>query len=891
MKKFLSLLLAFVMLFSLVACGDNPSDSGDGKTPVNSGDNQGDVNVPDDGGEGEGEASDSAVTEFEPEATYTYESWTSGLSANWNPHDYEDNNSSGQLGYLIDSFYTMAFNDELHPMEDATRTPFDGYLYIPSMASGMPVDVTAEVAAEHPDWIPEGATSGYAWEIPLREDLYFDTGYHITANSYVEGMKRILDYKLQNYRSTDVYANTYGIVGAEAYFKSGQYALSEFVSANMGADEYVDPANFTTTADGTYQYDGKDVVLDIKSGGNWGLDGGISTYAGQVDQVDRLIAAANEKGWVYLTPDLLKDLQDVIAMLHSAADVEEYAASAGDYAYQEFEEMVFFGFDNPEVTYEDTVGLYAKDDYHLVEVFKASCSGFTLFYNAIQDYLLLVEPDVYDSCITQQADGTYASTYMTSAETSPSYGPYSMTSYQTDKLIHYSRNDSWYGYHDDVNNVYKDPTDGKIYRTYQTTDIDIQALEGDAAVATAKNMFLSGELVTYGLQAADMDQYRNSEYCIDEPGASIFFMLLTGNVDGLQAREDAEGFDTAVEDIQTILCPSFRKAFAVSFDRQAYCDETSPSLTPGYGIFGKTIIYDPETAGYYRDTDVAKQALCDFYSVDTSAFSSLDDAVDSITGYDPEAAKELYTAAFQESLDAGYITDADGDGKCDQTINIIYAIGAQSVTDIMQLRINWMDTAIVKATEGTPFENKVHIKASAPLGGGEEFANALKSGSCDVCLCGWTGSAMDPYNLLQAYTWDSYSYAANWYHPQQDMLELTLNGETIEMSVYDWAECVTGNDVTVGDKTYNFGTNNADQETRLQILAGVEGKLLQTFTYIPFANDGSKFLLSQKVYYVVDEYNPVMGFGGLAYMKYNYNDEEWKAYCDEQIAAHGQLQY
>ena len=43
MKKFLSLLLAFVMLFSLVACGDNPSDSndGDGKTPVNSGDNQG----------------------------------------------------------------------------------------------------------------------------------------------------------------------------------------------------------------------------------------------------------------------------------------------------------------------------------------------------------------------------------------------------------------------------------------------------------------------------------------------------------------------------------------------------------------------------------------------------------------------------------------------------------------------------------------------------------------------------------------------------------------------------------------------------------------------------------------------------------------------------------
>ena len=59
--------------------------------------------------------------------------------------------------------------------------------------------------------------------------------------------------------------------------------------------------------------------------------------------------------------------------------------------------------------------------------------------------------------------------------------------------------------------------------------------------------------------------------------------------------------------------------------------------------------------------------------VDVSQYASLDEAVDSITGYDPETAKELYTEAFNEAIEAGYITDADGDGISDQTVQIEYA--------------------------------------------------------------------------------------------------------------------------------------------------------------------------------------------------------------------------
>ena len=46
-------------------------------------------------------------------------------------------------------------------------------------------------------------------------------------------------------------------------------------------------------------------------------------------------------------------------------------------------------------------------------------------------------------------------------------------------------------------------------------------------------------------------------------------------------------------------------------------------------------------------------------------------------------------------------------------------------------------------------------------------------------------------------------------------------------------------------------------------------------------------LLSYQVYYVVDEYNPIMGRGGIAYLKYSYNETDWAAF----VASQGELKY
>ena len=74
----------------------------------------------------------------------------------------------------------------------------------------------------------------------------------------------------------------------------------------------------------------------------------------------------------------------------------------------------------------------------------------------------------------------------------------------------------------------------------------------------------------------------------------------------------------------------------------------------------------------------------------------------------------------------------------------------------------------------------------------------------------------------------------------------------------------------------------------MELLAVIEGQVLQTYNYIPMLQDASMALLSQQVYYVIEEYNPVMGRGGIAYAKYNFNEADWATYVADQG---GELKY
>lgn len=119
-------------------------------------------------------------------------------------------------------------------------------------------------------------------------------------------------------------------------------------------------------------------------------------------------------------------------------------------------------------------------------------------------------------------------------------------------------------------------------------------------------------------------------------------------------------------------------------------------------------------------------------------------------------------------------------------------------------------------------------------------------------------------------------------------MTMTVDGEEITTTMKNWSDALNGVTITVNGKEYNFGEGYVDIETRLSILANFEVTVLETYDYLPMLQDGGMSLLSQQIYYVVEEYNPVMGRGGIAYNKYNYSEAEWKAYVAEN---NGELKY
>lgn len=855
-KKILALLLALVMAVAVFAGCQTPAEPSEATAaPAASGDPS-------------GEATDA------PEAdTYTYQDSVSVMATNWNPHTYQTTDDA----YPVDTadirigLYELIFNDELHPVEG--KEPFTGYVVLPEMAASLPVDVTEQVKAEHPEFgIPEDMTSGYAYTIDLNPDACWEDGTPINADTYVYSMQKLLDPKLLNYRAVDYYGQNFSIAGAEEYANAGRtvdldnYAMSGYTleDLTLGEDgQYVSP-------EGSPMFVGVnfDLSWTAQSGGT--LQELVEAYGDQYFNMERweeLVALADENGLAPLT-------EDSYAMLVSLISTDAWMEDESNAPCYFVERKTY-----PEVDFS-TVGLYKSGDYQITLVLDKALAGFNLYYRLTSNWI--VKEDLYESCLTSStgADGVevWSSTYNTSVETTSSYGPYKLVEFQTDKFMRYEKNENWYGW-TDGKHEYVDPNDGQTYPMYQTTAIECEVVE---EAATRKLMFLRGELMGYGLGSEDFDTYRSSEYCYATPAETIFFLILNGYLEAIQSREAAADFDKTQYDLETMTVLEFRKAVALTYDKDLFAATVSPARSGGYGIIGNAYVWDVDTGALYRDTDQAKQALCNAYSVDVSEYASLDEAAASITGYDPEQAKVFYGEAFTKALEAGYITDEDGDGISDQTVRIEYCISVDN--DFMTQTIDYLNEKMAEVTAGTPFEGKVQFVKSAPYG--NEWSDRIREGLSDTVLAGWQGSALNPFSLTDQYVNPASMYDANWFDATTvDMtLELTVDGEarSITMNLREWSDALNGAAVTTEDgNTYNFGDGMADPQDRLTILAAIETQILGTYNYLPMLQDGSMALLSQQVYYVVEEYNPILGRGGIQYLRYNYDDAEWAAYVAE----------
>ena len=815
MKKLLSLVLAVVMVLGLVACGGNGGS--ETTAPV--------------------ETTTPAV-----EGTYTYNYALAEFPTNWNYHTYQTNIDAEILDYISSGFYVFDYNE--------TK---DGYAMVDGMAVGDPVDVTADYVGQY--GIVEGDTAR-AYILNLRQDLKWQDGTPITAHDFVESAKRLLNPEAQNYRADGMYAGSVQIHNAEAYLKQGQVNMTE---NNLAPTRYL-VADLVKAEDGTYTTpDG--IPMYIATGfalTDW-LSGNTLQYYVEgygdamfdVESFNALAAMANEEGLVAATDETIDLLTKVIT----------FSASWGESA-DNIPDYLVYEVTYPEVAWEN-VGWFAKSDYELVFVMDAPLDGFYLKYNLPSP---LVHIEMYDACASV-VDGVYTNTYGTSAETTMSYGPYKLTSYQADKQYILEKNEYFYDLSED---------------TYQATSIVVDCVKEPA---TRLELFLQGKLDTFGLTKDYMDEYQMSDYTYYATGDSTFAMVFNPDAEALVTAQAAAG-ENINKTILTI--KEFRQAMSYALDRNAFCLATSPMNAPGFGLFSGLIVSDPEAGTAYRTTDVAKNVLAEFWGIseeygEGKLYADIDEAIDSITGYNLAKAQELYNVAYDMAIEQGLMDE-------DDVVEI--KIGTPNNTSTFYNNgYEFLVNNYTEAVKGTKLEGKLTFSRDDTLG--NAFSDALKNNQVDMLFgVGWTGSTLDPYGLMEAYIDPNYQY-----DDCTDFTAITcdieINGTVYTASVQDWQKIMNGAACTItaadgSTMEYSCGTADKDPETRLAILGALEGAVLQNYNFLPIMDDASAQLRGQQIEYYTEEYIFGMGFGGMKYYTFNYTDAEWDAYVAEN---NGELDY
>ena len=774
----------------------------------------------------------SCVAVADEAPTYTYDVALSEFPTNWNYHTYQTNIDAEILDYISSSFYVFDYNE--------TK---DGYAMVDGMAVGDPVDVTADYVGQY--GIVEGDTAK-AYILNLRQDLKWQDGTPITANDFVESAKRLLNPEAQNYRADGMYAGSVQIHNAEAYLKQGQVNMTE---NNLAPTRYL-VADLVKAEDGTYttpdgipMYIATGFALTDWLGGNT-LQYYVEGYGDamfDVESFNALAAMANEEGLVAATDETIDLLTKVITF---SADWGESADNIPDYLVYEVT--------YPEVAWEN-VGWFAKSDYELVFVMDAPLDGFYLKYNLPAP---LVHIEMYDACASV-VDGVYTNTYCTSAETTMSYGPYKLTSYQADKQYVLEKNEYFYDLSED---------------TYQATSIVVDCVK---EASTRLELFLQGKLDTFGLSKDYMDEYQMSDYCYYATGDSTFAMVFNPDAEALVTAQAAAG-ENINKTILTI--KEFRQAMSYALDRNAFCLATSPMNAPGFGLFSGLIVSDPEAGTAYRSTDVAKNVLAEFWGVseeygEGKLYADIDEAVDSITGYNLAMAQEKFNEAYDIAIESGLMDE-------DDVVEI--KIGTpNNTTAFYNNGYEFLVNNYTEAVKGTKLEGKLQFSRDDTLG--DAYSDALKNNQVDMLFgVGWTGSALDPYGLMEAYISPDYQYDDSTDFTAI-MCDIEIDGVVYTASVWDWYCVMNGEAMTLtaadgSTIEYSCGVADENPEVRLEILGALEGAVLLNYNFLPIMDDASAQMRGQQINYYTEEYIFGMGFGGIKYYTYNYNDAEWDAY-------------
>lgn len=791
--------------------------------------------------------------------TYTYKSWTTALGSNWNPHAWETNADDAILSYISSPFMTMSIKDSK-----------DGvYQWVYEMATEV-VDTTKENYKDLEKYgskLPEGETAaqqtaGYVFDIKLNKEAKWENGDKITADDYVESMKRLLDPKMKNYRANLYYAGESAIAGAAEYYNS-ESPIYE-LAINLDTEEVAEADQYYINLSAAWALSSSYSITKLYEMG-YIYDSQDDPETEEVEETaygetyyNELLEQKNAYGYVPVT----EENQEKVAYV-----INQFLAAFGESAYNEdgtlnayYWSHVYYVSGIGEKVEYDSVGLYKVDDYTIRYVLK-TYQDVNYFYTSLTS-TWLVNIELYDAGLDTSGE-LVTTDYGTSKRTSMSYGVYKIDSLQEGKQIVFTQNEEWYGFEKlEDGTLYSETNflvDGKKVQQYQTNKIVIDVMDE----ATAKQQFFVGELTDYSPNADELSSFTLSDqlYKVDETYTMSFFF--NTNLAMLKTMDESKGNTNSVVLSNT----NFRKAFSLAVDRAEFVTATA-GYKPAYSLMNDLYFYDVynDPTSKYRATDEAMQAVVNLYGVkygEGEIYATLEEAYKSISGYNLTEAKALMAEALKELTEAGLYKAGEN-----IHIRIGWAKGALTSDDNAQLAL--MNKYINAAAKEAGF-GEITLEAIGNIN--NRYADVPK-GEYAIGYGAWGGAAFYPFRNFQVYMDpDQYDIneAANW-DPTTEELTLTVNGEEYTMTYQAWSNSMMG--------TGQFAS--ADFETKLAITAQLEEIYLKFYYRIPLCATTVCTLLSYQVKYYTEDYNIMYGFGGLRLMTYNYSDAAWADFVEEQ---------
>ena len=822
-SKVLCVLLVLAMVFGLAACG-KPANNNTAEAP-----------------------------------TYTLNLATTALGNNWNPHTWETNADDAVNGYITSPFVTMSIKDSKNGV----------YQWVYEMATAV-TDVTATHQADldkygvnfqdKEDGTKKTAaetTDGYVYEIKLNPNAKWANGNAITADDYIYSMQELLNPKMHNYRANLYVDGESAVAGAAKYYNSEAPIYTCMAYTDEAYDYDIDKGiadgvvyiNVNTTGYELYSMTLSDLDAQYNGGANAAL-------------IESIKNGANAYGYTKITDankaDALKIIDDILAGPFGVSDPDERA--------QYSKEALFVNTGVGEKFEYDVVGCYKVDDYTINYV-NQNHIDINYFLTSLTS-TWLVYKDYYEA--GKDTSGELITTnYGTKAENTMAYGPYMLESVQTDKQMVFVQNPNWYGWEKGEDGTLVSYTnfevDGKKVQQYRTTKIVLDVMDQ----AAQKQAFLKGEISSWEPNPEDLVTYASSDqlYKMDETYTWSFFF--NTNPVHLQEMDNSKGNTNSI----VLSNVNFRKGFSLAIDRAEWVTAT-PGYKPAFALMNNLYYYniyeDPTSS--YRGSDQAKKAIVNLYGIeygDGKAYKTLDEAHESVNGYNLTEAKALMKTACDELVAAGLYKAGDP-----IKIRMAYKKGALDSTDQKQAAL--MTKYINAAAEGSGF-GTIELE---PVGSIEDRYGAVPAGEFAIGCGAWGGAAFYPFRNMQVYCDpDQYSIneAADW-DPKSETLTININGEDVTMTWQAWSGALVGSGVYAG----------ADFETKLNVTATMEEEYLKKYYRIPVAGYTACELLSFKHAYYTDEYNIMYDFGGLRLMSYNYNDAEW---ADFVKAQGGELHY